>query len=116
MRVDNLFHYNIPTKLPEIESPERPQHKWGVVFYVVFYVLDMSTGRNAAPDSIISYFNNIAASGLSGAALVYSGVYIVPSQDGSYSFAHEEQVHTGNVINNNLIELNPRYGNINYKV
>ena len=52
-----------------------------LVFYVVFYVLDMSTGRNAAPDSIISYFNHIAASGLSGAALVYSGVYIVPSYE-----------------------------------
>jgi len=61
-----------------------------LVFYVVFYVLDMSTGRNAAPDSIISYFNHIAASGLSGAALVYSGVYIVPS--------YEKRVAIGYVV------------------
>ena len=61
-----------------------------LLFYVVFYVLDMSTGGNAAPDSIISYFNDIAAGGLSGAATVYIGVYIAPS--------YEEKVAIGYAV------------------
>ena len=60
-----------------------------LVFYVVFYVLHMSTGGHA-PDSIIAYFNNIAAAGVSGAALVYTGVYIAPS--------YEEKVAIGYAV------------------
>jgi len=44
------------------------------------------------------------------------GVFIVPSEDGTYTFAHEEQTHTGNLINNNLIEAIPPYGNTNFNL
>ena len=44
------------------------------------------------------------------------GVYIVPSEDGAYTFAHEEQLQTATVINNNLILTRPNFGNDEHKL
>mgnify|MGYP003639376787 FL=1 len=42
--------------------------------------------------------------------LIAKGVYIVPSEDGLYTFGHEEQIQTASLINNGLIKTRPAYG------
>ena len=41
---------------------------------------------------------------------VSKGVYIVPSEDGQFGFAHEEQKQVAHVINNNLITSRRNFG------
>tara|TARA_B110000027_G_C16088209_1_gene287071 strand:+ start:126 stop:1478 length:1353 start_codon:yes stop_codon:yes gene_type:complete len=42
--------------------------------------------------------------------LIAKGVFIVPSEDGQYTFAHEEQNQTATIINNSLIKTRANFG------
>lgn len=44
------------------------------------------------------------------------GVYIVPSEDGSYTFVHEEQTQSAKILNNKLILTRPNFGNEEHKL
>lgn len=42
--------------------------------------------------------------------IICKGVYVVPSEDGSYAFAHEEQNQNAFIVNNNLIITRSNFG------
>jgi len=93
------------------------KNQWKINKGAIDSFFDGLTGEQNASQNIDYHLCN----GTKGGALIPTkaknkfklnckGVYIVPSEDGSYSFAHEEQTQNAFVQNNNLIVTRANFG------